>query len=204
MATRIYRMIHIENLPRLLEWGGDWAQSEAKRRALSKRPIHHTEIMDARERAHISVEPRGVVADYVPFYFGPRSPMLYAIKQGKVDGCKDQKEIIYLVSTAEAVAEANLPFVFTNGHAIIGYVDHFNRLEDLPKVPWDVIKAQYWNNHTDGRCKRQSEFLVRDFFPLSLVGGIGVANEKRLAEVEAILTAAKISVQVKVCNQWYF
>ena len=204
MSTNIYRMIHIENLPRLLEWSGDWAQSEAKKRGLSKRPIHHTDIMDARERASIDVPPGGVVADYVPFYFGPRSPMLYAIKQGKVEGCKDQKEIIYLVSTAEAVADAKLQFVFTDGHAIIGYVNHFNRLEDLPNVPWDAINAQYWNNIVDGRCKRQSEFLVRDFFPLSLVGGIGVANAKRQAEVEEILAAAKISMQVKVCNAWYF
>lgn len=204
MSTQIYRMIHIENLPRLLEWGGDWSQNQATQRGLSKRPIHHTDIMDARQRATIDVPPRGVVADYVPFYFGPRSPMLYAIKNGKVEGCKDQKEIIYLVSTAEAVADAKLPFVFTDGHAIIGYVNHFNRLEDLPKVPWDAIRAQYWNNLVDGRCKRQSEFLVRDFFPLSLVGGIGVANEKRKAEVEEVLGAAEISMQVKVCSGWYF
>jgi len=197
-------MIHIDNLPRLLEWRGDWSQNQASQRGLSKRPIHHTGIMDARERTHITVEPHGVVADYVPFYFGPRSPMLYAIKNGKVDGCKDQKEIIYLVSTAERVAEAKLPFVFTNGHAIIGYVDHFNRLEDLPKVPWDVIKAQYWNNIEDGRCKRQAEFLVRDFFPLSLVGGIGVANNTRLAKVQEILEAAGTSIDVRVCNGWYF
>lgn len=204
MATRIYRMIHIENLPRLLEWSGDWSQNQATKRGLSKRPIHHTDIMDARQRATIDVPPGGVVADYVPFYFGPCSPMLYAIKNGKVEGCNNQKEIIYLVSTAEAVAEAELPFVFTNGHAIIGYVDHFNRLEDLPKVPWDVIKAKYWNNHTDGRCKRQSEFLVRDFFPLSLVSSIGVASDKRLAQVEEMLAAAGSSLQVKVCNGWYF
>lgn len=204
MSTQIYRMIHVENLPRLLEWGGDWSQNQATQRGLSKRPIHHTDIMDARQRATIDVPPRGVVADYVPFYFGPRSPMLYAIKNGKVEGCKDQKEIIYLVSSAEAVAEAKLPFVFTDGHAIIGYVNHFNRLEDLPKVPWDAIRAQYWNNLVDGRCKRQSEFLVRDFFPLPLVGGIGVANEKRKAEVEEVLGAAEISMQVKVCSGWYF
>jgi len=140
----------------------------------------------------------------VPFYFGPRSPMLYAIKNGKVDGCNDQREIIYLVSTAEAVAEAGLPFVFTNGHAIIGYVDHFNRLEDLENVPWDVIRAKYWNNFEDGRCKRQSEFLVYDFFPLSLVGSIGVFNTTRLGQVEGILEGAGASIDVNVCNQWYF
>jgi hypothetical protein len=204
MATRIYRMTHIENLPRLLEWGGDWSQKQATTRGLSKRPIHHTNIMDARERTVIDVPPGGVAADYVPFYFGPRSPMLYAIKNGKVDGCKDQTEIIYLVSTAEAVAGEDLPFVFTDGHAIISYVNHFNRLDDLPKLPWDAIRAQYWNNLVDGRCKRQSEFLVRDFFPIALVDEIGVANPKRLARVQEILAQTGASMKAKVCNGWYF
>jgi len=204
MPTRIYRIVHIDNLPRLLEWGGDWSQNQATKRGLSKRPIHHTGIMDARERTQIAVEPFGVVADYVPFYFGPRSPMLYAIKKGKVEGCTDQHEIVYIESTAEKVAEAGLPFVFTNGHAIIGYVDHFNRLEDLEKVPWDAIQARYWNNIEDGRCKRQSEFLGRDFFPLALVDRFCVANGARLAQAEKIMQAAGAAFNVNVCNEWYF
>jgi hypothetical protein len=89
--------------------------------------------MDKREHAAVRVPPGGVVADYVPFYFGPKSPMLYAIKQGKVEGYQGQKEIIYLVTTAEAVAAQNLSFMFTDGHGIISYVNHYNQLADLPK-----------------------------------------------------------------------
>ena len=48
--------------------------------------------------------PRLRRADYVPFYFGPKSPMLYAIKQGKVEGYQGQREIVYLVAAAEEIA----------------------------------------------------------------------------------------------------
>jgi len=204
MNTPIYRMVHVDNLPRLLEWGGDWSSNETKRRGLAKRPIHHADIMDRREQAVIRIAPGGVVADYVPFYFGPLSPMLFAIKQGKVAGCNDQKEIVYLKSTAEAVSTAGLPFVFTDGHAIIGYTRQFSNLTDLDKVPWDVIRAQYWNNFPDGRCKRQSEFLVHNFFPLSLVSEIITADDSRMAQVQAMLSGTGSTILAKVCRQLYF
>ena|SRR5665213_852047 len=125
--TLLYRITHIENLHGLLERGCDCSPNLAKAQGIAKRAIFHTDIMDKREHALVRVPPGGVVADYVPFYFGPRSPMLYAIKQGKVEGYQGQREIIYLVASAEDVAARQIPFMFTDGHAIINYVNHYNR-----------------------------------------------------------------------------
>ena len=202
--TLLYRITHIENLSGLLERGCDCSPNFAKTHGITKRAISHKDIMDKREQAIIRVPPGGVVADYVPFYFGPKSPMLYAIKQGKVEGYQGQREIIYLVTTAEAIVDRQIPFMFTDGHAIISYVGHYNRMEDLPKVHWNIIKAPYWNDFVDGRCRRQAEFLVKERFPMELVQEIGVKDEAMRQRVENLLQDSVFQPLIRVRPEWYF
>jgi hypothetical protein len=200
----IYRMVHIENLPSLLEWGCDWSPNALKAKALEKRAAVHFDIMAKREQTVVHVGPGGCVADYVAFYFGPLSPMLYAINGGKVEGCRKQREMIYLTTDAETVERAGLGFVFTDGHAIMRYVLQFDRLTELGKVPWSVIQAKYWNDFADGRCRRQSEFLVKDQFPLELVGEIGVMDEATRQRVENIIAPTAFRPLIRVRREWYF
>jgi len=202
--TLLYRITHIDNLPDLLARGCDCSPSAAKAEGITKRSISHKDIMDKRENTVVRVAPGGFVADYVPFYFGPRSPMLYAIKEGKVEGYQGQREIIYLVTAAEDVETARIPFAFTDGHAIMNYVGHYNRLADLPKVKWDIIRATYWNNFEDGRCRRQAEFLVRERFPLTLVREIGVMDESVRNQVAALLEPSSLQPLLQVRREWYF
>ena len=87
------------------------------------------------------------MGDYVPFYFAPRSPMLYAIDRGAVAGYQGgQAPIIYLCSTVEAVVEKGLEWVFTEGHAEMAYTDFFNDVADLDKVDWKLMREKYWND----------------------------------------------------------
>ncbi len=54
--------------------------------------------------------PSGTLDDHVPFYFAPRSPMLYSIHGGYVEGyVVGQRSVIHLVSSAEAVSAAGVP-----------------------------------------------------------------------------------------------
>jgi hypothetical protein len=200
----IYRIIHIENLPKLLEWGCDWSPNRATSQGLQKKSIHHKDIMDKRQHAAVRVPPGGVVADYVPFYFGPKSPMLYAIKQGKVEGYQGQREILYLVTHAEEVETAKLPFAFTDGHAIISYVNHYNQLADLSKLDWNAIQAQYWNDFVDGRCRRQAEFLIKDRFPLDLLREIGVMDEAARQTASELVEQTAFRPLIQVHREWYF
>ena len=173
-------------------------------KGLEKRAAVHFDIMAKRQQTAVYIPPGGCVADYVPFYFGPCSPMLYAINGGKVEGCRNQREMVYLVSDAETVEQANLGFVFTDGHAIMRYVLQYNCLADLPKVPWSVIQAKYWNNFPDGRCRRQAEFLVKDRFPLELVREIGVMDETMRQRVEAVVAPTRFKPLIRARREWYF
>ena len=73
--------------------------------------------------------------DYVPFYFAPRSPMLYAIHMGNVDGCTaGQADIVYLVASAQRIEENGFSFVFTDGHGTMALSDFFDDLSSLNEV----------------------------------------------------------------------
>src|SRR5580693_7223961 len=57
--------------------------------------------------------PGGTLADYIPFYLGPRSPMLYQIATGWEDIQKySQEDIIYYITSLGAVKSAGLQFFF--------------------------------------------------------------------------------------------
>ena len=55
------------------------------------------------------------MADYVPFYFAPRSPMVFKLAKGGVPTYTDgQDPLIYLMSTVEAVVQAGLRYLFSD------------------------------------------------------------------------------------------
>jgi ssDNA thymidine ADP-ribosyltransferase DarT-like protein len=203
-VTYIYHITHINNLGRIVAQGGLYCDREAQK--LKVVSIGHQHIKDRRLNRAVPLPPDGTVGDYVPFYFGPRSPMLFAINKGVVKGyAEGQRPIIYLRSTAEAVRDTGLQWVFTEGHAEIAYTDFFNRLEDLNQIDWNVINGRYWydtDEFPDRKRKRQAEFLVKDFFPWNLVMQIGVYDQGIGNGVAEILQGQGPAVQIQ--RGWYY
>lgn len=153
--------------------------------------------------------PGGCVGDYVPFYFAPRSPMLYAIHKGFVEGYNSgQSEVVHLVSSAEMVDEAGLHWVFSDGHAEMAPLTAFyNSLEHLDKIDWDVMKSIYWNDtdaDPDRKRRRQAEFLVHNFFPWELITSIGVNDRTTAIHVNKALEKASHKPAVSAETSWYY
>lgn len=148
------------------------------------------------------------MGDYVPFYFAPRSPMLYAIDRGAVAGYQGgQAPIIYLCSTVEAVVEKGLEWVFTEGHAEMAYTDFFNDVADLDKVDWKLMREKYWNDTDedgDRKRRRQAEFLVRTFFPWNLFSYVGVSDHAILEKAAAIIKEAAHQPKLGIQAGWYY
>ena len=183
--TRIYHITHVGNLPGIIAEGGIHCDRVAQTKQHSR--IGHQHIKIRRLARRVPLAPHGTLGDYVPFYFAPRSPMLYAIAGGFVEGHDEgQESVIYLVSSAEAVDTAGLQWVFTEGHAEIAYTDFFDDLRHLSKVDWDLMKAKYWRDtdeDPDRKRRRQAEFLVHQLFPWNIVECIGVYNAKITSSV---------------------
>ena len=79
--TAIYHITHLRNLQNILRDGGLWCDHIVEERNLAHVSIAYQHIKDRRARKQVPCGPGGTVSDYVPFYFAPRSPMLYVINR---------------------------------------------------------------------------------------------------------------------------
>ena len=170
--------------------------------------IAYEGIQQRRSEIEIPIPPYGILHDYIPFYFAPRSPMLYAIHKGMILGYSGrQEDIIYLVSSVQIIVSNNIPFVFTDGHAIMRLSEFYNQSCDLDKIDWQIMKETYWNdNEQDGdrKRRRQAEFLVKDSFPIRLLKGIAVKDKESESDIRKILEPYGILPPIRVKYDWYY
>ena len=125
-------MVYVDNLATILRREGMHAANHVPDDGLPYRTIHNVDIQNARHVRRVPCGPGGVIHDYVPFYFGYRSPMLLQLKTNRVSGYTEgQQPLIYLVGTAQQVTAAGCDFVFSNGHGIAAFTEWFDDLGRL-------------------------------------------------------------------------
>ena len=150
----------------------------------------------------------GVLADYVPFYFANRSPMLYVIHKGGVpDYQGTQDEIVYLVTSVAVVVAGDRPWCFTDGHAVEEVTNFFTNTERLDKIDWGMIQNRSWastEQDPDRKRRKQAEFLVYGSVPWSWFDRIGVIDQERLERVRGIIANAPHQPEVVVERGWYY
>ncbi len=153
--------------------------------------------------------PGGVVADYVPFYFAPRSPMMFAIDRGNVpEYVGGIDPLVYLVSTVERLQEAGCTTVTTDRNAVLGIATFREGLDGLDaSVDWQLMEATWWNNtidESDRRERRMAECLVRQVVPWEAFTEVRVRSDARRLEVEDLLGPGITPGPVLVTPDWYF
>ena len=206
----IYRILHIDNLSVCLNRRGIYAPNFTPDDGLNYRTIHNEDIQNHRRTMCLNCGPCGTVHDYVAFYFGYLSPMLFQLKTGRVEGyIEGQEPLIYLVSTAQDISAAGVDFVFSDGHGIAAYTKWYDDLADLNKVDWNMVYQRYWSdniNDMDRQRRKQAEFLIHRFCDWKLICEIGVVNDKMQQRVEATMNAFPASMRkpVRVQAQWYY
>jgi hypothetical protein len=211
LPTPILRLVHIDNLGLLIWRGALHAPNHSPNDGLKYRIIHNEEIQSKRRVRRIPCGPGGVIHDYVAFYFGQLSPMMFQLKTGWVPGYTEgQEPLIYLSSTAQSVADAGLPFVFSNGHGIMTLTGWFDALAELENVDWSIVYERYWKddpeNDPDRQRRKQAEFLVHHQCPWSVVEEIVVMSEAMRRRVLGILGGfpSELRRDVRVRPDWYY
>ncbi len=206
--TLVYHITHIANLEGILQAGGLWCKAEQSRQQVTYQNIAHQNIQDRRATTLVPFGNGGLLHDYVPFYFAPRSPMLGAVHTGQVEGYDSgQASVLHLVSSVQRIQEAGLPFVFTDGHATVKFSAFFEDLKDLDRIDWALMKDRYWRDTPedgDRKRRRQAEFLVHRFCPLGAFVGIGTCTEAIRSEVRQALDAFGLDLYTKVRRDWYY
>lgn len=176
----LYRITHIDNLDFILKSGKLTCPSHTDSDP-NYIGIGDTTLIGSRSSKLIDIEPKGNFTDYIAFYFGARSPMLYAIQKGFNGVTKrNPREIVYLVSDFENIKVKNCRYVFTDGHGYHSMSQFFNDEDGLEEVDWNAVKLIRWTDTEDDpdrKRRKQAEFLVFKELPLSALIGIVVHSE---------------------------
>ncbi|MDQ8020679.1 MAG: DUF4433 domain-containing protein [Moraxellaceae bacterium] len=217
--VRLFHITAIANLQAICQAGALQAKNRVQEAGRQYSNIAYQGAQGARAVKAVPNPPGGRVHDFVPFYFAPRSPMLFAINGGRVPGCDwRQADIVHLETSVEGVTAGGNPFVFYDCNATLAWSTPYTDLARLDAVAWDLITetpqldgfCKFWQSvpgherYTDRMERRQAEFLVRDSVALTDIVRIGVINSAKRAEVQAILTAAGVHCVVEVKPDWYF
>ena len=203
----LYRITHIDNLDYILKTGRLTCPNhkDANPEYIG---IGDNSLIRNRSVKQINIEPFGTFDDYIAFYFGSRSPMLYEIQNGYNGVVKrNPQEIIYLVTTFEKILESKMPYVFTDGHAYHSLSQFFNNPDGLNEVDWNTIKLKQWydtEDDPDRKRRKQAEFLVYKELPVGALGGIIVYTEAVRNEILIKFADNKSSLPVAVKPELYY
>lgn len=204
----LYHFTHISNLASIAVEG---LRSDAQVKASQWEPMEvgNADVKQRRRNLAVPLPPRGRVADYVPFYFAARSPMLYIISKGDVPTYSGgQDEIVYVVTSIERVVAEHLRFVFTNRNAALDFARYGNDLQDLDDyVDWGLMEARMWNStddEPDRMERRMAEFLVHGHVPWSTFVGVAARTEEVCRQAENALGSVGGEIPVRPRPGWYF
>ncbi|SCF44415.1 protein of unknown function (DUF4433) [Micromonospora matsumotoense] len=203
---------HVDNLPAILAARRLVADSVVGERLVTN--VGSTPIKANRRTKPVPCPPGGFVADYVPFYFAPRSPMMYRIAKDHESGKPDlypggDDPLVYLVSSVDRLQEAGLAWVASDGNCAATITRFSGRLEDLVHlVDWMLMREKVWNDTPENRDRmrrRAAELLVHREFPLELVIGYAVRTTARETQLRRLLRSAGIiNPYVVVRPDWYY
>ena len=197
----IYHITAIENLPAILDEGGLLSDEVMSHR--DPTIIGHSHIKE-RRLTKIRVPSCGnrFVGEFVPFYFSPRSPMLYSINlgnTGRTPGC--QNTIVHLVSRVRDAIALGMPWAVSDGNAGAFHTTFESTLQAIDNLDWTAIEATSW---AANRHQKQAEFLAADFFPWTAFHEVGCYDAAAAAEVAAIITSQNHRPKVSVKRGWYY
>lgn len=196
----LYRITHISNLGYVLRHGLHTRQSPLFDPNYIN--IGDPSLIDYRRNIDARNPPGGKLADYIPFYLGPRSPMLYQIAKGFEDVTQyNQTDIIYLISSFNQVIKHDLQYFFTDANARANTANYYISITDFERLDWKSIYDQYWkSDETDleRKQKKQAEFLIKTHVPVSCIEYIGVFDEPAKQKVAHLLEQQNLRIKIRV------
>jgi hypothetical protein len=168
--------------------------------------IGRPEIISRRTSRKVNQPPGGVLADYVPFYFNSRTPMLMNIKSGWQGLRQQSMSDIAILFASLVEIDQNREVIFSDRNATLELADFSNDMSDLSNLPWEL-----WQNNDfkrdDARPDKleryMAEALIHESLPASELKAIIAYSETRRLEIEQWVAESGLSLPVLCRNGWY-
>jgi hypothetical protein len=208
---KIYHITHIDNLPSIATSAELVSDANRIANDLSCSLVGMSTIKQRRlKEIKVACHPETMVGQYVPFYFCPRSIMLYILHRGNhpdVSYRGGQQPIVHLQADFNTVIDwANssaIPWAFSSRNAGAYLTTFHNHPSQLSKIDWAAVAS---TDFSDAKIKegKQAEFLLFNVFPWTLIEKIGTINSVIAANVKATLANAGHQPIIAVEPSWYF
>lgn len=212
---KIYHIIHVDRLASVQGDAGLLSDAMMNGRAnagttIGMGNIKHRRLNELSLKCHQGLR----VGACVPFYFCPRSVMLYVIYQANAAELTyrgGQGPIVHLeadLKKAVAWADANNKrWAFTLSNAGSRYFEDRADLAQLAEINWDAVQTNKWSGlGVSGLVKegKQAEFLLEEFFPWTLVERIGVHSLGIHNQVVGLMQNDAHKPAVQIMPGWYY
>ncbi len=172
--------------------------------------IGMSSIKKRRLELEMPSHPGTYVGEYVPFYFCPRSVMLYLIYRAnhpELTYRGGQETIVHLEFDLRAVidwaASNKRRWAFSLSNASAYYTQFRTDRNGLHEINWNAVAANDWRQ-SEVREAKQAEFLVHRAVPWHLVSRIGVISPQIGNQVIRTISMAAHKPGVEVMRQWYY
>lgn len=205
---RIYHIVHVDRLASIIADGALFSDAIMQSTPRPGTTIGMSEIKQRRLTNPVKCRPGLSVGECVPFYFCPRSVMLYLIYMAnhpELDYRGGQNSIVHLeAGLHEVVAWAEQQerrWAFTSSNAGSSYFEDYCDLERLDEIDWDAVNTTSWSH-----CKeeKQAEFLIERSLPWSLFRRVGVRSKKIRKQTLDAIQASAHQPAVKIKPKWYY
>ncbi len=205
---KIYHIVHLNRLASIIADSQLWCDAMMESRHETGTTIGMSNIKRYRLTKALSSHPDLHVGDCVPFYFCPRSVMLYVIHKANNPELAyrgGQGPILHLeADMRQTIAWAdtnNRRWAFTSSNAGSMYFEDYSDLARLEKIDWDAVQAMDWAQRKDGK---QAEFLLESSFPWGLVSRIGIESQQVYGKVRDALRGSRHRPTVEIKPGWYY
>lgn len=206
----IYHITHVDNLPAIVADGRLVSDAIMVARGGPNAPIGMSTIKQRRMSLSVACHPGDHVGQYVPFYFCPRSIMLYVIHRAnhaELAYRGGQELIVHLQADLHQTvqwAESNgRRWAFSLCNAGAAYAEFRDDLANLNELDWKAIASHDFREREVKEAK-QAEFLVRDDFPWHLVEAVVARSQPVARRAATALANAPHRPMVRADPGWYF
>lgn len=189
---KIYHITHVDNLPAIIAAGELRSDALMLAQGGPVATVGMGKIKARRLGLPVKCLDGVMVGDCVPFYFGPRSVMLYLIhmRNPELTYRGGQEPILHLEADLREVLRWTIaegrPWAFSLANAAAVYTEFRADLRQFEQLDWAAMRAADWRD-AGVKERKQAEFLVKDTFPWELFSVIGANSTALVERVEAVL-----------------
>ncbi len=209
-APKLYHIVHVDRLSSIVADGGLRCDAALQAQPRPGTTIGMNAIKQRRLTNPLECQPGLNVGDCVPFYFCPRSVMLFVIHRGNHGELAyrgGQDPIVHLEAdlreTVDWAERNGRRWAFTLSNAGSRYFQDRCNLARLDEIDWDAVEARDWRAPKIKESK-QAEFLVERSFSWTLVQRVGARTFAARDRAAEALRAAAHQPAVTVRQAWYY